>query len=70
MCGIKGIFSELDKSLCFLVTLGNKAKFVVFRKEKIGIKLKDGSINFISNAFYVPSLYKNLLCVAINRKRL
>lgn len=32
-------------------------------KEKIGFELKDGSINFISDVFYIPSLYQNLLNV-------
>lgn len=61
MCGSKDLFFELDESVRFEVKFGNNASIPVMGKGKISISLKDGSQNFISDVFYVPSLQKNLL---------
>ena len=61
MCGKKEMFSELDESFVSEEKFGNDTKVPVMGKGKISIKLKDGSINFISDVLYVPSLHQNLL---------
>ena len=61
MCGKKEMFSDLDESFHASVRFGNNEKVPVLGKGKIRIILQDGSSNFISDVFYVPSLYHNLL---------
>ncbi|KAL3498468.1 hypothetical protein ACH5RR_041200 [Cinchona calisaya] len=61
MCGKKELFSDLDESLKSYMKFGNNEKVFVLRKGKIGITLKDGTSNFISDVFYVTSLCHNLL---------
>ncbi|XP_071907816.1 uncharacterized protein [Coffea arabica] len=56
MCGKKEMFSDLDESFHASVRFGNNEKVPVLGKGKIRIILQDGSSNYISDVFYVPSL--------------
>ena len=61
MCGKKELFSSLDEFVKSLVKFGNNAYIPILGIGQISIRLKDGSQNFISDIFYAPGLYHNLL---------
>ena len=61
MCGKKQLFSSLDETVNSTIKFGNNTHIPIFGKGRISIKLKGGSHNFISNVFYAPDLYHNLL---------
>ncbi|OIT27673.1 retrovirus-related pol polyprotein from transposon tnt 1-94, partial [Nicotiana attenuata] len=61
MSGNKKLFTDLDETFRGTVRLGYNAKVPAVGKEKIRITVKDGSSNFISDVFYVPSFHHNLL---------
>lgn len=63
LSGNKELFSNLDESFRNIVKLGDNSKLQVLGKGKITIRLKDGSLNYISDVLYVPSICKNLLSV-------
>ena len=60
MSGDKIIFADLDESFRSF-KFGNNERVSVLGKGKIRIILKNEKSNFISNVFYVPNLYHNLL---------
>lgn len=61
LSGKKNMFSKLDESFCTSVKIGDNTRILVYGKGKINIKLKDGSLNYISKVFYAPNIYQNLL---------
>ncbi|XP_027067693.2 uncharacterized protein [Coffea arabica] len=61
ICGKKEMFFDLDESFHASVRFENNEKVHVLGKGKIRIILQDGSSNYISDVFYVPSEYHNLL---------
>ena len=61
MCGYKEMFTVLDESVQSDITFGNALTIAIKEKGKIYIKLKDGSLNAISDVYYVPGLSHNLL---------
>ncbi|KAI5415960.1 hypothetical protein KIW84_041119 [Lathyrus oleraceus] len=61
--GNKELFSNLDESFYSIVKIGDNLKLQVLGKVKIAFRLKDGSLNYISDVFYVPSICQNLLSV-------
>nr|XP_027067693.1 uncharacterized protein LOC113693337 [Coffea arabica] len=61
ICGKKEMFFDLDESFDASVRFENNEKVHVLGKGKIRIILQDGSSNYISDVFYVPSEYHNLL---------
>ncbi|XP_050920429.1 uncharacterized protein LOC127138066 [Lathyrus oleraceus] len=63
LSGNKELFSNLDQSFCSIVKLSDNSKLQVLGKGKISIRLKDGSLNYISDIFYVPSICQNLLSI-------
>ena len=63
LSGKKELFSDLDESYHTSVKLGDNSKLEVLGKGKIAIRLKDGSLNYISDVFYAPGICQNLLSV-------
>ncbi|KAL1348215.1 hypothetical protein AAHE18_07G063800 [Arachis hypogaea] len=61
MSGRKELFSSLDDSVKLLLKFGNSTKIPIERKGHIPIRLKDGSLSYISDVFYAPELDYNLL---------
>ncbi|XP_025665915.1 uncharacterized protein [Arachis hypogaea] len=61
MSGRKSLFSSLDDSIKLLLKFGNSTKIPIERKWHIPIRLKDGSLSYISDVFYAPELDYNLL---------
>ncbi|XP_050890965.1 uncharacterized protein LOC127096440 [Lathyrus oleraceus] len=55
LSGNNELFSNLDESFRSIVKLGDNSKLQVLGKEKIAIRLKDGSLNYIYDVFYVPN---------------
>src|ERR1044072_2337374 len=63
LSGNKELFSDLDEKFHATVKLGDNSKLEVLGKGKVAIRLKDGSLNYISDVFYAPGIYQNLLSV-------
>ena len=63
LSGNKELFSDLDENFHATVKLGDDSKLEVLGKGKIAIRLKDGSLNYISDVFYAPGICQNLLSV-------
>ena len=63
LSGNREIFSDLDENFRTKVKLGDNSKLSVLGKGKIPIKLKDGTLNYISDVFYAPGICQNLLSV-------
>ncbi|XP_072078168.1 uncharacterized protein [Arachis hypogaea] len=61
MSGRKELFSSLDDSVKLLLKFGNSTKIPIEGKGHIPIRLKDGSLSYISDVFYAPELDYNLL---------
>ncbi|XP_072061940.1 uncharacterized protein [Arachis hypogaea] len=61
MSGRKELFSSLDDSVKLLLKFGNNTKIPIEGKGHIPIRLKDGSLSYISDVFYAPELDYNLL---------
>ena len=57
----KESYSLLNEIVDSIVKFGSNTNIPILRKVHLSIKLKDGSHNFISNAFYAPGLHHNLL---------
>ncbi|XP_016185454.1 uncharacterized protein LOC107627104 [Arachis ipaensis] len=57
------LFSSLDDSVKLLLKFGNITKIPIKEKWHIPIRLKDGSLSYISNVFYAPQLDYNLLSI-------
>ncbi|KAL3508849.1 hypothetical protein ACH5RR_028250 [Cinchona calisaya] len=60
-CVKKNLFSNLNEYFRSYMKFVNNEKVPILGKGKIRITLKDRSSNFISDVFYVPSIYHNLL---------
>ncbi|KAI5435862.1 hypothetical protein KIW84_022331 [Lathyrus oleraceus] len=52
-----------DEKFHATVKLGDKSKLEVLGKGKVAIRLKDGSLNYITDVFYAPGICQNLLSV-------
>ena len=63
MGGHREIFIEIDEFVQLDIKFGNASTISMEEKGKIYIKLKDGSVNTISDVYYVPSLSNNLLSI-------
>lgn len=63
LSGNKYSFSDLDEKFHARVKLGDKSKLEVLGKGKAAIRLKDGSLNYITYVFYAPGICQNLLSV-------
>ncbi|XP_072064502.1 uncharacterized protein [Arachis hypogaea] len=61
MSGRKEFFSSLDDSVKLLLKFGNSTKIPIEAKGHIPIRLKDGSLSYISDVYYAPKLDYNLL---------
>ncbi|XP_072054390.1 uncharacterized protein [Arachis hypogaea] len=61
MSGRKELFSSIDDSVKLLLKFGNSTKIPIEGKWHIPIRLKDGSLSYISDVFYAPELDYNLL---------
>ncbi|KAL1351541.1 hypothetical protein AAHE18_06G103900 [Arachis hypogaea] len=61
MSGREELFSSLDDSVKLLLKFGNSTKIPIEGKGHIPIRLKDGSLSYISDVFYALELYYNLL---------
>ncbi|KAL1363583.1 hypothetical protein AAHE18_03G158700 [Arachis hypogaea] len=61
MSGRKELFSSLNDSVKPLLKFGNSTKIPIEGKRHIPIRLKDGSLSYISDIFYAPELDYNLL---------
>ncbi|XP_072090655.1 uncharacterized protein [Arachis hypogaea] len=61
MSGRKELFSSIDDSVKLLLKFGNSTKIPIEGKGHIPIRLKDGSLSYISDVFYAPELDYNLL---------
>ncbi|XP_016163614.1 uncharacterized protein LOC107606138 [Arachis ipaensis] len=61
MSGRKELFSSLDDSVKLLLKFGNSTKIPIEGKWHIPIRLKDGSLSYISDVFYASELDYNLL---------
>nr|XP_025611915.1 uncharacterized protein LOC112705295 [Arachis hypogaea] len=59
--GRNELFSSLDDSVKLLLKFGNSTKIPIEEKGNIPIRLKDGSLSYISDVFYAPELDYNLL---------
>ncbi|XP_016165229.1 uncharacterized protein LOC107607843 [Arachis ipaensis] len=56
MSSRKELFSSLDDSVKLLLKFGNSTKIPIEGKGHIPIRLKDGSLSYISDVFYAPKL--------------
>ncbi|KAG9440556.1 hypothetical protein H6P81_020721 [Aristolochia fimbriata] len=63
MTGQRDLFTSLDNTVTTEVKFGNDSRIPVKGKGQIGIKAKDGSMQKISDVYYVPGLHFNLLSV-------
>ncbi|XP_015967185.1 uncharacterized protein LOC107490892 [Arachis duranensis] len=61
MSGRNELFSSIDDSVKLLLKFGNSTKIPIEGKWHIPIRLKDGSLNYISDVFYAPEFDYNLL---------
>ncbi|XP_072054428.1 uncharacterized protein [Arachis hypogaea] len=61
MFGRNELFSSLDDSIKLLLKFGNSTKIPIEGKGNIPVRLKDGSLSYISDVFYAPELDYNLL---------
>ncbi|XP_025674246.1 uncharacterized protein [Arachis hypogaea] len=61
MSGRKELFSSLDDSVKRLLKFRNSTKIPIEGKGNIPVRLKDGSLSYISDVFYAPELDYNLL---------
>ncbi|KAK2973657.1 hypothetical protein RJ640_017029 [Escallonia rubra] len=64
MCGYKHVFIEMDESVTGNIIFGDMSKIPVKGKDKILIKLKNGSHQFISNVYYVLEMKANILSMS------
>lgn len=60
-CGRKEVFAELQEHTCGPVSLGDNSKLTVVGKGKVAIYQKNGTMTFISDVYYVPSMKSNIL---------
>ncbi|KAG9446373.1 hypothetical protein H6P81_012501 [Aristolochia fimbriata] len=63
MTGQRDFFTSLDNTVTTEVKFGNNSRIPVKGKGQIGIKAKDGSMQKISDVYYVLGLHSNLLSV-------
>lgn len=63
LSGKKELFSDLDESFQTTVKLSDNSRLAVLGKGKIAIRLKDRSLNYISDVFYAPGICQNLWSV-------
>ncbi|XP_016191825.1 uncharacterized protein LOC107632671 [Arachis ipaensis] len=61
MSGRKEFFSSLDDSVKLLLKFGNSTKIPIEGKGHNPIRLKNGSLSYISDVYYAPELDYNLL---------
>lgn len=61
----KDLFSDLDENFHATVKLGDNSKLEVLGKGKVAIRLKDGSLNYITDVFYALGICQNLLSVGL-----
>lgn len=59
MYRIKDVFTQIDESICSEVKFGNNSETPLKGKERILIKLNDGTQSYIPYLFYVLELYQN-----------
>ncbi|KAI5444613.1 hypothetical protein KIW84_013034 [Lathyrus oleraceus] len=52
-----------DEKFHSTVKLGDNSKLEVLGKGKVAVRLKDGSLNYITDVFYAPGICQNLLSV-------
>lgn len=53
------MFTQIDESICSEVKFGNNSETPLKGKERILIKLNDGTQSYIPYLFYVLELYQN-----------
>ena len=63
MTGNKDLFCSLDESIKGSISFGDKTKVLVMGRGDILIRLKNGDHQFISHAYYVPTLKTNILSI-------
>ncbi|KAG9444753.1 hypothetical protein H6P81_016093 [Aristolochia fimbriata] len=63
MTGQWDLFTSFDNTVTTKVKFVNNSQILVKGKGQIGIKAKDGSVQKISDVYYVPGLHSNLLSV-------
>ncbi|XP_077225650.1 uncharacterized protein LOC143858819 [Tasmannia lanceolata] len=63
MCGTKELCSHLDETVRGEVNFGNKSKVFVMDKGNINIQSREGTNVTITDVYFVPGLFWNLLSV-------